>query len=98
MLIDKNSETRFGLGVFGIQADIAEAISMWFEMYQDFPPKGLSERVVGEDGKKLFPNLSIDSLRGDTDIQLTPDVVSGSKTYRKEFLTTNGISKHCSRV
>jgi hypothetical protein len=85
MLIDKNSETRFGLWVFGLQRDICEAISMWFELYQDYPPPNLAERVVGVDGKQLFRNLSIDSLRGDTDVQMTPDVVSGSKAYRKEL-------------
>lgn len=58
---------------------------MWFELYQDYPPKGLAERIVGEDGKTLFPNLSIDSLRGDTNVQMTPDVVAGSKAYRKQL-------------
>jgi len=85
MLIDKNSETRFGLWVFKLQMDICEAISMWFELYQDYPPDGLAERVVGVDGKQIFRNLSIDSLRGDTDVQMTPDVVQGSKAYRKQL-------------
>jgi hypothetical protein len=85
MLIDKNSETRFGLWVFGLQQDICEAVSMWFELYQDYPPKNLAERVVGADGKQLFRNLSIDSLRGDTDVQMTPDTVAGSKQYRKQL-------------
>jgi hypothetical protein len=85
LLIDKNSETRFGLGVSRIQQDICEAISMWFELYQDYPPKGLAERIVGEDGKKLFPNLSVDSLQGRTVVQMTPDTVSGSKMYRKQL-------------
>lgn len=85
LLVDKQSETRFGLWVSRIQSDICEAIGMWFELYQDFPPKGLAERVVGTDGKKLFPNLSIDSLRGDTAVQMTPDVVAGSKMYKKQL-------------
>lgn len=85
LLVDKQSETRFGLGVSRLQGEICEAIGMWFELYQDFPPKGLAERVVGEDGTKIFPNLSIDSLRGDTAVQMTPDVVAGSKAYRKQL-------------
>lgn len=85
LLVDKQSETRFGLGAKRIMAYNCEAISMWFELYQDYPPKNLAERVVGVDGKKLFPNLSIDSLRGDTGIQMTPDVVSGSRAYRKQL-------------
>lgn len=85
LLIDKNSETRFGLWVSRVQQDITEAIGMWFELYQDYPPKGLAERIIGEDGKKIFPNLSIDSLRGDTSVQMTPDTVAGSKAYRKQL-------------
>lgn len=85
VLVDKNSETRFGLWVSRIQEDISEAISMWFELYQDYPPKNLAERVLGKDGKQLFQNLTIDTLRGDTVVQMTPDVVAGSKAYRKEL-------------
>lgn len=85
MLVDRQSETRFGLWVSRVMDDIKEAIGMWFELYQDFPPKGLAERVVGEDGKKIFPNLSIDSLRGDTAVQMTPDKVAGSKAFTRQL-------------
>jgi len=85
MLIDKNSETRFGLWSSRIQDDLSEAIGMWFELYQDYPPKGLAERIIGEDGKRIFPNLSIDSLRGNTAVQMAPDVVAGSKAYKKQL-------------
>lgn len=85
LLVDKQSETRFGLWVARIQRDICEAISMWFELYQDFPPKDLAERILGKDGKQIFANLSIDSLRGDTVVQMTPDVVAGSRMYRKQL-------------
>lgn len=84
-LVDKQSETRFGLWVSRIMDDIKEAIGMWFELYQDFPPKGLAERVVGDDGQKLFPNLSIDSLRGDTAVQMAPDRVAGSKSFQRQL-------------
>lgn len=85
LLVDKQSETRFGLWVSRIQQEISEAVSMWFELYQDYPPKGLAERVVGVDGKQLFPNLSINDLRGDAAVQMTPDVVAGSKAYKKQM-------------
>ncbi len=85
MLVDKQSETRFGLWESRIRQDICEAIGMWFELYQDYPPKGLAERIIGEDGKQIFPNLSIDSLRGYTTVQMTPDIVAGSKMYRKQM-------------
>ncbi len=85
LLIDKNSETRFGLWVSRIQADIADALSMLFEMYQDWAPPKLGERILGEDGKPLFKNLSINTLRGQSQVQLTPDVVAGSKSYKKQL-------------
>ena len=85
LLVDKASETRFSLWVSRIQSDISEAIGMWYELYQDYPPKGLAERVVGENGKKLFPNLSVNTLRGDPNVQMTPDTVAGSKAYRKQL-------------
>jgi hypothetical protein len=85
ILIDRQSETRFGLWVSRILHDICEAIGMWFELYQDYSPKGLAEKVLGEDGKQIFPNLSIDSLRGNTAVQMTPDPVAGSKMYRKQL-------------
>lgn len=58
---------------------------MWFELYQDFPPKNLAERILGADGKQLFRNLSIDTLRGDSSVQMTPDTTSGSKAYRRQL-------------
>ncbi len=54
-------------------------------MYQDWAPKSLGERVLGKDGKQLFNNLSIETLRGQSNIQMMPDVVSGSKNYRKQL-------------
>ena len=85
MVEDKNTETRFSLWVASITHEIEEAISMWFELYQDYPPKNLAERILGEDGKQIFLNLSIDSLRGNVAAQLTPDPVAGSKAYSKQL-------------
>ncbi len=84
-LIDRNSETRFSLWVNRVQKDIAEAITMWFQLYQDYPPKGLAERVINEDGTKIFPNLSVHTLRGQSTVQLSPDVVAGSKQFEKQM-------------
>ena len=85
ILVDKQSETRFGLWVARLQQDICEAIGMWFELYQDYPPKNLAEKILGEDGKQIFANLSIDDLRGNVDVQMTPDTVAGSKIYQKQL-------------
>jgi hypothetical protein len=85
MLIEKNMDTRFGLWVKDIIADLSELITMWLNMYQDCAPTTLGERVLGEDGKKLFPNLSIETLRGGYDVYLSPDIVAGSKMFEKQL-------------
>lgn len=84
-IINEKSETRFGIWVRRIGDDIAEAIDMWVAMYQDCAPPGLAERVIGEDGKKLFPNLSIETLQGNYTAYMAPDIVSGSKTMKKQI-------------
>lgn len=84
-IINEKSETRFGLWVNRIIDDIAEAITMWVHMYQDWAPPSLGERVLGEDGKPIFRNFSIESLRGSYDARITPDIISGSRTLEKEI-------------
>lgn len=84
-IINEKSETRFGIWVRRIGDDIAEAIDMWVAMYQDCAPPGLAERVIGEDGKKLFPNLSIETLQGNYNSYMSPDILSGSKTMKKQI-------------
>jgi len=85
MLIEKNSETRFGLWVKFLIADIAEAMTIWLNMYQDNAPSTLGERVLGEEGDKLFPNMSVETLRGGYDVYLSPDIVAGSKVFEKQL-------------
>ena len=87
VIINEKSETRFGLWVTRIQEEICEAITMFINMYQDWAPPKLGERVLGKDGKKLFPNLSIKTLRGNYDSRMTPDVHMGSKTLERQSLT-----------
>ncbi len=84
-IINEKSETRFGIWVRRIGDDLAEAIDMWVAMYQDCCPPGLAERVIGEDGKKLFPNLSIEDLQGNYTAYMAPDILSGSKTMKKQI-------------
>lgn len=84
-IINEKSETRFGVWVRRIGDDISEAIDMWVAMYQDCAPPTLAERVIGEDGKKLFPNLSIETLQGNYTAYMAPDIVSGSKTMKKQI-------------
>lgn len=84
VIINEKSETKFSLWVKRIQEDISEAITMFVNMYQDWAPPKLGERVLGKDGQKLFPNLSVKTLRGNYDARMTPDITSGSKTFERQ--------------
>lgn len=86
VIINEKSETRFGLWVKRIQEEITEAVTMFINMYQDWAPPTLGERVLGEKGKKLFHNLSVKTLRGNYDARMTPDIHMGSKTLKKQSL------------
>jgi len=85
LLVERNSDTRFGLMVRDLVSDISEAVTMWLNTYQDCAPTTLGERVLGEDGEKLFPNMSIDTLRGGYDIYFSPDIIAGSKMFEKQL-------------
>jgi len=84
-IVEEKSETRFGIWVNRIQLDISEAITFVLQMYQDWAPPKLGERVLGEDGKQLFKNLSVRSLQGQYDARMKPDVVAGSKNLDKQI-------------
>lgn len=83
-LVARNSETRFGKWVMRIQNELSEAITMLVQLYQENAPKSLGSRILGEDGKSLFPNLSPETLRYNADARLAPDIIAGSKAYERQ--------------
>ena len=85
VLINEKSDTKFSLWVKRIIEDISRAITIYINYYQDWAPSNLGERVLGEDGKKLFKNLSIETLKGNFSAYLSPDVIAGSKALEKEI-------------
>lgn len=85
VLIDRKSETRFSLWVRRIQVELAEVITMWVQMYQEAASKKLGQRVLGEDGKQLIRDLSVESLRGNYDAHITPNIIGGSQTFEREL-------------
>jgi len=60
---------------------------MLIQLYQEWAPPKLGSRVLGEDGKKMFKNLSIQTLRGNYDARMNPDLASGSKTLERNAMT-----------
>ncbi|MFA6067538.1 MAG: hypothetical protein WC810_03055 [Janthinobacterium sp.] len=85
MLVAKQSENRFGQWVNSIQQEFCEAIDMAMALYDDWAPKSLAERILGEDGKQMFRNFSPESIRYNSMAQMEPDVVAGSKSYEKQI-------------
>lgn len=83
-IVEQKGEVKFGLWVKRIQTDIAEAVNMLIQLYQDWAPPNLVKRVMGENGKAIIKNLSINSLRGNYDAYMVPDITSGSKAYERQ--------------
>ena len=83
-IVEEKGQVKFGLWVKRIQQDISEGLNMLFSMYQDWAPSNLATRVIGEDGKAIIKNLSINSIRGNLDAYIVPDITSGSKAYDKQ--------------
>ena len=86
MIVDRNSQTRFGKWVMRIQDELAEAMTMLVNIYQEHIPDNLGERILGEDGKKLFKNLSPETIRYNADVRMEPNVIAGSKAYEKQVM------------
>ena len=84
-LVAEQSNTRFGLWVTRIMEEICEGIDMLVSLYQDKAPPKLGERVLGDGGKQLFPNLSVKDLRGRYDSRMEPNITAGSKAYEKDI-------------
>ena len=96
-IVEEKGQVKFGLWVKRIQQDISEGLNMLFSMYQDWAPPNLAKRVLGEDGKAIIKNLSINSLRGNLDCYISPDITSGSKAYDKQLsmFVTQAANEGC---
>ena len=85
-IVAQKGETKFGIWVRRIQADIVEAINMAMALYQDWAPSDLGKRVLGDDGKEIIKNLSLDTLRGNYGAYMVPDLTSGSRAYERQIM------------
>ena len=84
-IVEAKSQTRFGRWVTSIQDEFSEAITMAINYYAKFAPKNLGERILGDDGKQLFPNFSRETIRYNGDVRMDPDIIAGSKTYERQL-------------
>jgi len=83
-IVEQRSATRYGKWITQLLAEESEAITMLLNIYQENMPKNLGERVLGEDGKTLFRNLSVETIRYNADIQIAEDIIAGSKAFERE--------------
>jgi hypothetical protein len=83
-IVEQKSATRYGKWVIRILAEFSEAVTMLLNIYQESMPKNLGERVLGEDGKMLFKNLSVETIRYNADVQIAEDVIAGSKSFERQ--------------
>jgi len=83
-IVNERSETRFSLWVRRLQSELCEALTMLMNMYQDWAPPSLGERVLGPEGKQVFKNLSVKTLRGKYDVRMLPDTLAGSKNLERQ--------------
>ena len=84
-IVEQKSATRYGKWVIRILAEFSEAVTMLLNIYQENMPKNLGERVLGEDGKMLFKNLSVETIRYNADVKIAEDVIAGSKSFERQM-------------
>ena len=86
-IVNQKSEVKFSLWVGRTINEISEAVTMLVNMYQDWAPPTLASRILGKDGKKLFPNLSVQTLRGNYDAKMSPNLAAGSRAFEQQMMT-----------
>lgn len=85
MAIIAQGDQRFQSLGKRIQGPLARTLIKVLELYQQNIPPGLENRVLGEDGTKIFPEgLSVEDLAGNFDIVQAMDTSGGSKLIKKE--------------
>jgi len=85
LAIIAQSDQRFQSLGKRLQSPLARTLIKVLEAYQQNIPPGLENRVLGEDGVKIFPEgLSVEDLAGNFDIIQAMDTSGGSKIVKKE--------------
>lgn len=85
MAIIAQGEQRFQTLAKRIKGPVSRIQVKMLEAYQENIPPGMSERVLGEDGKELFPKgLTAEDLIGQYDNVHGEDATGGMKLMQKE--------------
>lgn len=85
MAIIAQGEQRFQILAKRIQTFLGKVLKAMLEQYQEKMPPRLADRVLGDDGRLLFPKgLSVEDISGTFDIYMQLDATGGSKQMERE--------------
>ena len=79
------AEQRFTTLAKSVQDGIGQILVRILRQYQQKMPPGLAERVLGADGKNLFPeNITPEDIAGEYDCYLELDFAASNRTLEKQ--------------
>lgn len=81
-----HGEMRLGPILHRIAAGWYELLTEIYYLYYFFAPPGYPERIIGEDGGQLFPNMVLqESFLNNADAYGTPDVAMVTREFRRQL-------------
>jgi hypothetical protein len=87
-LVVGQGNIRFNLLGERVKRGVARILDRITTLYQRFLPPGLSERVLGDDGKQIFPQgLTRADLRGKFSAYLTGDTEAANTSVSRQIAT-----------
>ena len=84
MAIIQQGEQKFTIIGRRVQACFARMLTKILHQYQQNFPEDLQRRVLGEDGKPLFPNMAPEDILGQYDAYMVLDATAGSAIMERE--------------
>jgi len=88
-LVVGQGNIRFNLLGERVKRGVSKIMNRLTALYQAYLPPNLAERVLGDDGKKLFPEgITRQELRGRYHAYLTGDTETSNKSYERQISVT----------
>lgn len=81
-----HGEMRLGPVLHRLASGWYELLTEIYYLYYFFAPPGYAERIIGEDGTQLFPNMILqDSFLNNADVYGTPDITMVSREAKRQL-------------
>lgn len=84
LAIIAQSDQKFGLLGARCQKIFCDLITMTRKMYEENMPKGLEERILGENNQPIWGKLSPELIAGDYDAVMPLDLTAGDASFDKQ--------------